>query len=110
MSGGNPENWDRMVGARVPEEMRQAIIALTVPLGGVESAKLSVVVRELLRIALAAVTPAFVARATVIAQRRGWDRATTWSNIVRVGLDVIEQGDELRGGDVVVEPQEADHG
>lgn len=97
---GNPDSWDPMVGARVPRAMKEAIDGLTSYLGGAETAKRAVVIRELFRLALAMITPEFVARATAIASRFSWDRATVWTQVVRAGLDTLEQriASEERGG------------
>ena len=88
---GNPDSWDPMVGARVPREMKEAIDDLTSYLGGAETAKRAAVIRELFRLALSMITPAFIARATHIAGRFSWDRATVWRQVVEAGLNTLEQ-------------------
>lgn len=89
-----------VVGCRVEPEVKAAIEDLTPYLGGVESASASVVLREMIRIALAMLVPASVARAKAVALHYGWDRETTWTRLIEAGLGSYERAIAVEKGEV----------
>lgn len=89
-----------VVGCRVEPEVKAAIEDLTPYLGGVETAKLSVVLREMIRISLAMLNPAAVARAKAVALHYGWDRETTWARLIEAGLASYERAVAVEKGEV----------